>query len=81
MKADADGYPTICCVCNKPIVKRHHGSQHHFDHATQQATSWHSSCARNTHPFFCRGKRTTVELVLGSWFCSACGDQVDWVAA
>jgi len=79
MKVDVDGYPTICCVCEKPIVKRRHSSQHHFDNATSTATSWHTSCSKSSHPFFCKGKAARVELILGSWFCSECGVQVDWV--
>lgn len=79
MKTDIDGYPTICSVCDKPIVKKHHSSQQHFDHNSQQATSWHIECSSNSHPFFCKGKHAHVELIMGSWFCTECGLKVDWV--
>lgn len=45
MKTDRDGYPTTCTHCNKPIVKSKGSSQHHYDHATKTATSWHTHCA------------------------------------
>jgi hypothetical protein len=41
---DVDGYPTRCCRCGQPIVKKHHDSQHHHDHATHTSTSWHTTC-------------------------------------
>jgi hypothetical protein len=44
VRVDVDGYPTRCCRCSKPIVKKHHDSQHHHDHATHQSTSWHTTC-------------------------------------
>jgi hypothetical protein len=78
---DVDGYPTVCVVCDKPIVKSRHDSQHHTDVATNTATSWHSSCSKSTHPFFCKGQPASLQLVLGGWFCSECGGKVDWVVA
>lgn len=80
MKTDVDGYPTVCCICGEKIVKARHDSQQHFDHATQEATSWHTTCSPNSHPFYCGGSKTTLQRRSGSWVCSNCGVAVDWVA-
>lgn len=78
-KTDIDGYPTICMVCEKPIVKSKQQSQHHYDVASQEASSWHTECSRSPHLFFCKGKPALVEMIMGSWVCSVCGDAVNWV--